>query len=99
MLPEFEWSEEKRVSNIGKHSVDFEIAVYIWLTQTFDQPDSRFEYSEDRFVTFGMVRNTVLAVVWTPRGDAIRIISARKANRHEREAYHAAVTRSQPDSG
>ncbi|WP_298333002.1 BrnT family toxin [Asticcacaulis sp.] len=51
----------------------------------------------ERFVTYGVVADMVLAVVWTPRGDAIRLISARKANEDELKAYHAAVAGPEPD--
>lgn len=97
MPPVFEWDEKKRAANIAKHKVDFDWAVYIWDQPTFDRPDRRWDYGEERFVSYGVVADLVLAVVWTQRGGAIRLISARKANEDERKAYHAAVTRPEPD--
>lgn len=97
MPPVFEWDENKRTANIAKHKVDFAWALYIWDQPTFDRPDRRQDYGEERLVTYGVVADLVLAVVWTPRGDAIRLISARKANEDERKAYHAAVAGPEPD--
>lgn len=80
MQPVFEWDETKRAANIAKHKVDFEWALYIWERPTFDRPDRRQDYGEERFVTYGVVADIVLAVVWTHRDSAIRLISARKTN-------------------
>ncbi|MCJ2083391.1 BrnT family toxin [Methylobacterium sp. J-090] len=49
--------------------------------------DTRRSYGERRFVTLGQYDGTVLCVIYTLRDDDIRIISAWKAGRHEREAY------------
>ncbi len=43
------------------------------------------DHDEERFITIGM--NRILVVVYTWRGDAIRLISARKATKHERKQY------------
>ena len=50
--------------------------------------DDRQDYSEDRYVIIGMVDNQLLYVAYTMRGEAIRIISARGAEPHERRQYH-----------
>ena len=49
--------------------------------------DSRFIYGEDRYLALGRVDGRVLTVVYTIRNDAIRIISARKANSREVNKY------------
>jgi uncharacterized protein len=50
--------------------------------------DSRRDYGETRFIALGLDSNGVaLNVVYTVRGEAIRIISACKASKHERETY------------
>ena len=49
--------------------------------------DSRFTYGEDRYLALGRVDGRVLTVVYTIRNDAIRIISARKANSREVNKY------------
>lgn len=50
--------------------------------------DEREQYNEDRYVILGMVENRLLCVAYTMRRDKIRIISARKAEPHERRLYH-----------
>ncbi len=48
----------------------------------------RTDYGEDRWIGIGFLGNGVAVVVWTERqGDVIRIISARKANRYERQRF------------
>lgn len=85
----FEWDAIKAAENYAKHGVSFEQA-----REAFDDPfgidfaDEREDYSEDRLILFGMVGSRLLIVVYTPRGDKIRIISAREAEPHERRGYH-----------
>ena len=50
--------------------------------------DDREDYGEDRYVIIGTVNNRLLCVAYTMRGEAIRIISARGAEPHERRQYH-----------
>ena len=52
-----------------------------------EREDTRIFYSETRLEVIGMVGEQVLVVIYTPRADRIRIISARKANRRERRTY------------
>jgi hypothetical protein len=86
---EFEWDEAKASQNLARHGVDFGGAIRV-----FDDPlrleteDDRFDYGEKRFKVVGSVRDVVLIVIFTYRGDLIRIISARKAENHERKAYY-----------
>lgn len=85
----FEWNEAKRRLNIKKHGIDFED-----VTSAFEMPmltglDTREEYGEDRWIGIGLIRNIVVVIAFTERDpDIIRIISARKATKHEREAYY-----------
>ena len=50
------------------------------------------EVSEVRYVTTGMVKGVLLTVVYTARGDRTRIISARKATKHEQREYYRSQT-------
>ncbi|WP_292331451.1 BrnT family toxin [Mesorhizobium sp.] len=52
--------------------------------------DRSMGYEEERFIGIGIVNGLVLTVVYTERGDRIRLISARKATRHEQKAYDQA---------
>jgi uncharacterized protein len=88
---EFEWDARKAAVNLRKHRVSFEDAARVFLDpnriETYDGRDTR---GEDRWKTVGMVEPALLAVVYTVRnrdGDVIRLISARKADAHERAQY------------
>jgi uncharacterized protein len=85
----FEWDPKKARSNIARHGVTFEEAATVFgdrLSLTILDPIH--SSSEHRFVTIGLSANgRLLVVVHTDRGDAIRIISARRANTRERRTY------------
>jgi len=85
----FEWNEEKAEANSVKHGVSFEEAASVIgdaLAITFPDPDH--SVGEKRMLTFGVsLEDRLLVVVHRERGRAIRIISARKATRHERGIY------------
>lgn len=87
----FEWDPEKAAENLKTHGIAFEDATHIFDGPTVEAADSRKYYGEDRFVAFGAVQGTELAVVYTVRQDDIRLISARRATTHERKAYWQAI--------
>ncbi len=90
----FEWDEEKNRLNIDKHGTSFEEAVQVFDDVHLSRVDTREEYGEVRKITIGMIAGTIVAVVvHTDRDEAIRIISARKANKRERSTYHAYYTK------
>ena len=81
---------KKRAANIKKHGYDFKDAPKVIegpATVTFE--DRRFEYGEQRFVTLGMLRGVVVAIATAETDEEIRLISMRKAERHEEEIYYA----------
>jgi len=85
----FEWDAKKAKLNLGKHKVSFEEA-----STVFGDPLSRTIFDplhsddEERFVILGEShRQRLLAVVFTDRGERIRIISARIATRREKKNY------------
>ena len=84
---DYEWDSAKARANLRKHGVDFTDAATVFsddyaLTIPDDSPD------EERFVTLGMdALARILVVVFTWRGQHIRIISARKAESQERKQY------------
>ncbi len=86
---QFEWDPAKAAANLKRHRVSFHEAAAVLddpLSTTF--PDEAHSETEARFVTLGASRQgTVLVVAHTERNDAIRIISARRATRREREFY------------
>ena len=83
----FEWDPAKDAANRAKHGIAFEDAIEIFAGRTLEQEDSRRDYGETRVVAIGRIRGYPIVVVYTPRGEARRIISARLAHRREREAY------------
>jgi hypothetical protein len=85
----FEWDEAKREYNFLKHGVDFVDALEVFADPLrIERADKRGSYGEERRQVIGEVRALVLFVVYTPRGQARRIISARRASKNEREAYY-----------
>lgn len=84
----FEWDEDKAAVNRIKHGVPFDEALAVFLdVNRLDRYDGREDYGEDRFLTIGLVDGFELAIAYTLRSDTIRIISARKATRHEQTDY------------
>ncbi|WP_203427736.1 BrnT family toxin [Rippkaea orientalis] len=86
---EFEWDEQKRFSNLQKHGIDFVRACQIFENYTVDFEDNRYNYDEERFISIGETNGQILTVVYTYRGDVIRLISARKATKYEQTLYYS----------
>jgi uncharacterized DUF497 family protein len=85
---QFEWDHAKAKANERKHGVSFEEAASIFRGDCLHRLDERRDYGETRLIALGTDSNgVVLSVVYTIRSEAIRIISAWKASKHEREAY------------
>ncbi|MBZ9815540.1 BrnT family toxin [Mesorhizobium sp. CA7] len=87
---EFEWDDQKATSNLAKHGVAFADAKRLVRRHPCSASDRSMDYEEERFIGIGIVNGLVLTVVYTERGDRIRLISARKATRHEQKAYDQA---------
>jgi hypothetical protein len=86
---DFEWDEAKSIANDAKHGVTFERARQVFNDAfAVGNYDDRADYGEDRFTMIGMVEDTLLFVAYTERGDRVRIISARRATRHEQDEYY-----------
>jgi uncharacterized protein len=83
----FEWDEDKRLINIKKHGIDFDNVPPMFDGTVVTILDDRFEYNETRYVTFGILNVRVIVVAHTDDGQVIRIISARKALKHEEKLY------------
>ena len=87
----FVWDEVKDVANIRKHKVSFVQAVHSFsdplMKEYYDERHSSLE--EDRSIIIGFAVNAVLIVSFAePDSETIRIISARKAKKHELEALY-----------
>ena len=84
---EFEWDENKNRENIKKHGISFKRAAKIFSGHVLEWIDSRYDYDEERIIALGRSFRTILYIIYTWRGDARRIISARRATKDERRKY------------
>ncbi len=84
---EFEWDPDKAEQNLREHRIDFADAVGVFDSPRLTREDSDVE-GERRFVTLGIDGlGRLLVVVYTHREDTVRVISARKATKKERNEY------------
>ena len=88
MMLEFEWDEAKRRMNIEKHKIDFADAIAIFDDYVCTLPSVNRDYGEERYLAIGLLRGLEIVVVYTPRGNRRRIISARRARIKEKGKYH-----------
>lgn len=88
----FVWDEAKRRLNRRKHGIDFADAEKIFRGVTFTAEDTREDYGEQRFLTLGLLEDQVVSVAHTEQGEEIRIISIRKATKHEARFYFSQIT-------
>ena len=88
----FEWDESKNEANVRKRGIDFND-----IPEIFDGPmiiniDDRIDYNEERYIGIGVLRNIIAVVVFVEKGeDVTRIISARKANKHETKTFEKEI--------
>ena len=86
----FDWDEAKAEANYRKHRIDFETATEVFddsfAVERLDSPSP--DHGEDRYVITGMAGGRLLTVVYTERGETIRLISARPATRREHDDYY-----------
>jgi len=72
---EFEWDNNKNLINIRVHGIDFLDACRIFEHPMLVKGDTRKDYGEQRLVGLGLLYETVIVIVFTKRGNAIRVIS------------------------
>jgi len=92
----FEWDPNKARRNLEIHGVSFDEASTAFKdTLSLTIRDPLHSNEEDRFILIGnSVRNRLLVVIHTERGENVRIISARKATKKERKQYEENAKRS-----
>jgi uncharacterized DUF497 family protein len=88
---QYEWDNGKAADNLRKHGVDFADAIAaLEDPNRVEEIDTRFVYGEERIQVIGMAHSDVLFVIVTLRSEDIcRILSARRATRHEQDRYYA----------
>jgi uncharacterized DUF497 family protein len=77
--------------NKKKHGIDFIDALMIFADYTLTIEDDRYNYEEEHFVIFGILDGRVVVVVHTETENSIRIISIRKATKHEKKASFSQI--------
>lgn len=80
-----EWDETKRAATLSERGLDFADVARLDWEQAFTKEDNRYE--EARYVSFAPLDGRLFAVAWCWRGDAMRVISFRKANERETRKY------------
>lgn len=84
----FDWDEDKNSENIRNHGIDFNDVIEIFNGPMIVNIDDRVDYGEERMIGVGFLTNIIAIVVFIEKDDdIIRIISARKANKHERKIF------------
>ena len=82
-----EFDAAKNAANIRNRGIGFERFEEMDLETAISVVDTRKDYGELRLRVFGYIDRLLHAAVMTPRGDKIRVISLRRANRREERAY------------
>lgn len=85
----YTWDESKRRSNLSKHGFRFEDTEVIFAGPVLTLEDARKYYGERRWFTLGLLGNRVVVVVHTETGNEVRVISMRKANKHEQALFYS----------
>jgi uncharacterized DUF497 family protein len=86
---EFEWNPIKAPENLNKHGVSFDFATSAFRDpQALEKIDDWEDYGEERTRLISQAHGILLSVVYAERGQVYRIISARRATRHEQDEYY-----------
>ncbi len=86
------YDEEKRLSNIEKHNLDFIGVDKIFDHSILSWQDNRFTYGEQRINLLGWLQGKVVHLTYTERGEHLHIISLRKATKHEIQQYRQSLS-------
>jgi uncharacterized DUF497 family protein len=77
------YDPEKRARTLAERHLDFEDAKFVFAAANFETEDRRKDYGERRMICFGMLRDRMVVVGYTPRGADRHVFSMRKANDRE----------------
>jgi uncharacterized DUF497 family protein len=87
---EFEWDNDKAAINWREHGVEFRHAIRAFRDPfAVERIDAREDYGEERINLVGMCDGVLIHVTYTERGERLRLISARRAERHEQDDYYS----------
>jgi len=87
----FTWDGKKRKLNLAKHGIDFRDAEAIFDGPLVTVEDTRQDYGEPRYVALGLLEDIVVSVVYAERNDQVRMISIRKALKHEARFFFSQI--------
>ncbi|HEX3527611.1 MAG TPA: BrnT family toxin [Thermoanaerobaculia bacterium] len=85
------WDEPKREANLRKHGLDFPGCEKVFDHPVVTKEDSRWAYGEQRIVLLGWLRDRVVHMTYTERGEDLHVISLREATQHENRVYFEAI--------
>jgi uncharacterized DUF497 family protein len=89
---QFEWDEKKNEANRQTHGIDFNHIPEIFNAPMIINIDDRFPSDEERYIGIGFLRNIIAVVAFIEKEEGvIRIISARKANKHESKSFEKEI--------
>ncbi len=86
---QYSYNNTKKALNLAKHGLDFDdarLVIESGKTVTFE--DNRFDYGEQRFITLGLLQDSLVVIVTSETDKEIRIISMRKADKNEQAIYY-----------
>ena len=86
-----EWDDKKRNKALAERDLDFADVARVDWDAAFTVEDTRVDYGEARFVTMAPINIRLCVFDWCQRGEALRVISLRKANERERNKYEKAI--------
>jgi hypothetical protein len=79
------------LATLHERGLDMADTAEVFVGTTITLADTRLDYGEDRFMTVGYLKDRMVVVIWTMRGTSRRIISLRKANDREQDAYRSSL--------
>ncbi len=88
---DYEYDDDKSERTFRDRRIDFDFAARVFDGDFIEYEDRRKDYGEKRLVVIGPIEGRLFAVVYTWRNGRRRIISARRASRRERRAYHLTI--------
>jgi uncharacterized DUF497 family protein len=86
-----EWDDNKRSEALAERGLDFADVAWVDWATALTVEDTRLDYAEARFVTMAPINNRLCVFAWCQRGEALRVISLRNANKRERNKYEKAI--------
>jgi uncharacterized protein len=88
---DYEYDDDKSERTFRDRRIDFDFAARVFDGDFVEYEDRRRDYGERRLVAIGPIDRSLFAVIYTWRNGRRRIISARRASRRERRAYHRTI--------